>query len=144
VRLLKAAGPGSRYSHPGYSWNRALSGSKHPSATVARAISQMITQRCSGFKPESAGPVRHYTRVSCASGAWACPGGALIRGEIPRLCRGGSRSLTDPAVCFTILAIAMVVEDYVCAIRETRDEADARNRKRPQASNALAARRTVA
>ena len=39
MRLLKAAGPGSRYSHPGYSWNRALSGSKHPSATVARAIS---------------------------------------------------------------------------------------------------------
>jgi len=54
VRLLKAAGPGSRYSHPGYSWNRALSGSKHPSATVARAISQMITRRCSGFKLESA------------------------------------------------------------------------------------------
>ena len=54
MRLLKAAGPGSRYSHPGYSWNRALSGSKHPSATVARAISQMITRRCSGFKLESA------------------------------------------------------------------------------------------
>ena len=32
----------------------------------------------------------------------------LIRGEIPRLCRRGSRSLTDPAVCFTILAIATV------------------------------------
>jgi hypothetical protein len=31
----------------------------------------------------------------------------LIRGEIPRLCRGGSRSLTYPAVCFTIFAIAM-------------------------------------
>jgi len=31
----------------------------------------------------------------------------LIRGEIPRLCRGGSRSLTHPAVCFTILAIEL-------------------------------------
>ena len=31
----------------------------------------------------------------------------LIRGEIPRLSRGGSRSLTGPAVCFTILAIVM-------------------------------------
>jgi hypothetical protein len=58
VRLLKAAEAGSRYSHLGYSWNRALCGSKHPSATVARAISQMINGRCSGFKPESAGSLQ--------------------------------------------------------------------------------------